>query len=206
MTNPYSPSENNDAFKSTQDSGNDGVLNSAFPPEIPDPQLSSPDFDNPYVGGASPSVPQPSVSQPVPQPVQPYPGGPQSGGSIPDPSQTTGNIQSNGTHANVVPVGAASHPQYNYDPNMVSEAPKSWLTALLLCFFLGSFGAHNFYLGYKKRAITQLVLVVIGILTSIIVIGVLFILAVGIWAFVEFLMLLINADYRDAWGRPLVRN
>ena len=204
MTNPFSSSEKNETSTNTEDFGEDVFLSSSTPPEIPDPKLlnqaSDPkltqNFENPYVGGASHATSQSQVAEPSAS---------QSGGR-----QKRGpewNLlfreQEVETHASVVPRRAAPVP---HDPNMVSEAPKSWLTALLLCFFLGSFGAHNFYLGYKKRAITQLVLVVIGILTSIIVIGVLFILAVGIWAFVEFLMLLINADYRDAWGRPLVRN
>jgi Predicted membrane protein len=38
------------------------------------------------------------------------------------------------------------------------KGPKEKLTAGLLAIFLGSFGAHKFYLGYKKPAIIMLVL------------------------------------------------
>ena len=40
---------------------------------------------------------------------------------------------------------------------------KSRLAAGLLGMFLGSFGAHNFYLNKKKRAFTQLGLMIGGI-------------------------------------------
>lgn len=39
---------------------------------------------------------------------------------------------------------------------------KSRLVALLLGIFLGSYGAHNFYLGKPKRAVIQLALCIIG--------------------------------------------
>jgi TM2 domain-containing membrane protein YozV len=38
--------------------------------------------------------------------------------------------------------------------------PKSRLTYILLGIFLGSFGAHNFYAGYRLRGVTQLGLTV----------------------------------------------
>ena len=56
-------------------------------------------------------------------------------------------------------------PQYGYAqkqvPNMYDAygtqySDKSYIAAALLAFFLGGFGAHNFYLGYKKKAIIQL--------------------------------------------------
>ncbi len=55
---------------------------------------------------------------------------------------------------------------YNADPGFVpppsdrfapTESNRSRTVALLLSLFLGSFGIHNFYLGYTKRGILQLV-------------------------------------------------
>lgn len=40
---------------------------------------------------------------------------------------------------------------------------KSGLAAGLLGIFLGSFGVHNFYLSFKKKAVAQLALTVVGI-------------------------------------------
>ena len=77
----------------------------------------------------------------------------------------------------------------------VVGAPKQWIVALLLAFFLGPLGIHNFYLGYTTKGIIQLVLSLtfIGLIVS------------GIWAFIDFIMLLMRAgDYAtDAQGQPL---
>ena len=50
--------------------------------------------------------------------------------------------------------------------NKQAPAPdaKSKLVAGLLAIFLGTFGVHNFYLGYTGKAVTQLVLSIVGIL------------------------------------------
>lgn len=93
-----------------------------------------------------------------------------------------------------------------YPQAAVPQAPeKSWTTALLLVIFLGSFGAHNFYLGYRTRAWWQLGLMVFGLITSLIFIGVLFTIPVGIWVFVDFIRIATRSGmYRhDADGRPL---
>ena len=37
-------------------------------------------------------------------------------------------------------------------PVPVGYQQKSWVASFLLAFFLGSFGVHNFYLGYSSRA------------------------------------------------------
>ena len=66
---------------------------------------------------------------------------------------------------------------------------------MLLAFFLGGFGGHNFYLGYTTKGIIQVVLTItlIGAPIS------------GIWAFIEFIMLLMRSgSYAyDAQGQPL---
>ena len=50
--------------------------------------------------------------------------------------------------------------------NKQAPAPdaKSKLVAGLLAIFLGTFGVHNFYLGYTGKAVTQLVLSIIRII------------------------------------------
>ena len=50
--------------------------------------------------------------------------------------------------------------------NAAPANAKSKMAAGLLGIFLGSFGVHNFYLGYTSKAVTQLVLSLIGILLS----------------------------------------
>ena len=63
---------------------------------------------------------------------------------------------------------------------------KSKLTAILLCFFLGGFGIHRFYLGYTLIGVIQL-LTVGGFL---------------IWAIVDFIRL-ITGSLKDSEGNDL---
>jgi TM2 domain-containing membrane protein YozV len=63
-----------------------------------------------------------------------------------------------------------------------------WLTTLLLCFFLGAFGAHNFYT--KKTTVAIIQLLTLG--------------GCGIWALVDFIMILVGT-YVDGNGKPLVK-
>ena len=39
---------------------------------------------------------------------------------------------------------------------MNNESEKDWLTTLLFCFFLGTFGGHRFYVGKIGTGIAQL--------------------------------------------------
>ena len=86
-----------------------------------------------------------------------------------------------------------------------AKAPRSKVASALLAWFLGPFGAHNFYLGHTSRAKSQLTMYIIGILTSIVGVGLILMGAVHIWAFVEFIQILIgsNGFDRDAEGYAL---
>ena len=91
--------------------------------------------------------------------------------------------------------GQQAYGQPAYGQPFAAGAPKQWIVAVLLAFFLGTLGIHNFYLGYTTKGIIQLVLTLtfIGLIVS------------GIWAFIDFIMLLMRAgDYAtDAQGQPL---
>lgn len=63
------------------------------------------------------------------------------------------------------------------------------LTASLLAFFLGVFGAHKFYLGYKKQGIIMLLVFFFGF----ILLGLPSML-IAIIAFVEFILYLVKSD------------
>ncbi len=68
---------------------------------------------------------------------------------------------------------------------------KSKLVAVLLAFFLGSIGIHDFYLGYTKFGIFKIVLTVCtGVGGSI-------------WALIDFIRLLTGSINADANGVPL---
>ncbi len=63
-------------------------------------------------------------------------------------------------------------------------SPKSRLAAALLCFFLGCFGAHRFYL--RKTGTAILMLVTLG--------------GVGIWALID-LIFILTGSFRDKDGK-----
>lgn len=89
--------------------------------------------------------------------------------------------------------------------NKQAPAPdaKSKLVAGLLAIFLGTFGVHNFYLGYTGKAVTQLVLSIVGILLCCVVVGVFIVMGVGIWGLVEGIMILTGKIDTDGKGNPL---
>lgn len=84
-----------------------------------------------------------------------------------------------------------------------SNEAKSKMAAGLLGIFLGCFGIHNFYLGYTSKAVTQLVLTIVGFVLSCIVVGVFLVLGIEIWAIVEGVMILTGKIDKDANGIPL---
>jgi TM2 domain-containing membrane protein YozV len=65
---------------------------------------------------------------------------------------------------------------------------KSWIAALLLCFFFGFVGAHRFYTGHIGIGIAQLL--TLG--------------GCGIWALVDFIIIIVGG-FKDAKGNPLVK-
>lgn len=78
----------------------------------------------------------------------------------------------------------------------VQPTPKSKIAAGLLGIFLGSFGVHNFYLGYTGKAIAQLLITLLtcgfGAFIS------------SIWGFIEGILILTGSINVDGNGNPLV--
>lgn len=77
---------------------------------------------------------------------------------------------------------------------------KSKIAAGLLGIFLGTFGVHNFYLGYTNKAIPQLIL---GTAGAIILCGMGPVIS-SIWGLVEGIMILTGSINKDADGNDLV--
>jgi TM2 domain-containing membrane protein YozV len=80
---------------------------------------------------------------------------------------------------------------------MPTAASKSKMAAGLLGIFLGTFGIHNFYLGYTNKAIAQVLLGTVG---SCLVVGP---IISGIWGLVEGIQILTGSIDKDAQGVPL---
>lgn len=87
------------------------------------------------------------------------------------------------------------------------EQPRSWVITVLLCLFLGVFGAHSFYAGYTKRGLIQLGLYLAGWFTTAVLIGFLFWFALVIWVIVDLCMVFTRSGtFRtDARGVRLLR-
>ena len=79
-------------------------------------------------------------------------------------------------------------------------SPKSRLATALFAFFLGDFGAHRFYVGKTGTAIVMLVLGLIGWASVWFLVGIPFLIVVGIWRLVDFI-LAVAGMMRDGQGR-----
>ena len=79
---------------------------------------------------------------------------------------------------------------------------KSKIVAGLLGIFLGCFGVHNFYLGYTKKAVIQLVATILGFVLSCIVLGVFVVAGIEIWGFIEGVLILCGKIDTDGNGNP----
>lgn len=70
------------------------------------------------------------------------------------------------------------------------EAQKrSALIAYILWFFLGYFGAHRFYAGQTGSGVVMLVLFFVSLLLSVVAVGVLGFLVLGLWLFIDIFLI-----------------
>lgn len=76
-----------------------------------------------------------------------------------------------------------------------SVAPKSKTMAVILAWFLGAFGAHNFYLGDTTKGAIKLAITVVSCGTLAIV--------SAYWGMAEGIMILTGKTTTDAKGNPL---
>lgn len=86
----------------------------------------------------------------------------------------------------------------------VSNDAKSPLLAYLLLIFAGGLGVHRFYLGRTGSGAAMLVLLILGILTTPIAIGLVLLVALGIWMVVDLFLIpgMVNQQ-REAMRRSL---
>lgn len=125
---------------------------------------------------------------PVGQPVQP-----QNQGFNPNMNQGFNPNMNQGFNQNQ---GFNPNMNQGFNPNFNPNMPrKSKICAGLLAIFVGTFGVHNFYLGFKGKAITQLLVTVLscGFGAPII----------AVWALIEGIMILTSNTYLDANGQTL---
>lgn len=87
--------------------------------------------------------------------------------------------------------------QYDQEPR------KSVAVAGLLQLFLGWLGIGRFYIGSNGVALTQLLLTVVGILTSWLIVGLFILPAVWLWGVIDGIVIFAGGAH-DKYGRKLV--
>ncbi len=83
------------------------------------------------------------------------------------------------------------------------SSKRSRLVAVLLCGLLGGTGAHRFYAGKSGSGIVMLLLFIMGIVFSFFLVGFVFLVPLGIWALVDFIMIL-TGSFTDAEGKKIL--
>jgi TM2 domain-containing membrane protein YozV len=109
-------------------------------------------YSNPHsILGLESPRPEPPLADPAPaQPAPP----PRGGTGVPPPPLPPGSVPF--PQPGPVPAMFAGYaPPFTPDPYSYAIR-KNRVVYVLLAIFLGSFGAHNFYAGFTKRAILQL--------------------------------------------------
>ena len=135
--------------------------------------------NDPVEPPAAPAPPAPEPAAAVPPPAPAAPPVPVAPPAPPAPGM---GYAPNGTQIPVFPNGK---PMLDVNGEQVSE--KSRLAAALLCWFLGVFGVHRFYVGKVGTGI--LMFITLG--------------ALGIWALIDLIVILVGS-FRDKEGKRLV--
>lgn len=81
--------------------------------------------------------------------------------------------------------------------NLSESDEKTFTATLLLCLFLGGFGAHRFYTGHSGTGAVMLILTLLSPFTAF-----LSLLAVGIWSLID-LICIISGNFKTAKGGAL---
>lgn len=98
-------------------------------------------------------------------------------------------------------VAPAQTSMVGYQPGDVR--PRSWVVLLALSVLLGMFGAHNFYMGFHSRGTIQWLLTVIGLVSSLVMVGFFLLALVGFWVFIEFSMILLGSGKYQTCSRGI---
>ncbi len=95
------------------------------------------------------------------------------------------------------------YPQSQYGMAGQGVSDKQKMVVALLAFFLGTVGIHRFYTGKVGTGVAMAIITVIGWITSIFIFGYILIVATGLWALIDFIMILMG-KFTDKYGRPIV--
>lgn len=93
------------------------------------------------------------------------------------------------------------HQWGGFAPPVQPVVQKDMTVAYLLAIFLGGFGAHQFYLRNTGSGVTQLLLTLIGAVTSWFFVGLVLLFGVFVWVVVD--LFLIPGWVRQSNGQQL---
>jgi len=65
--------------------------------------------------------------------------------------------------------------------------------ALVLWFFFGMLGIHRIYLGHVGSGLAMLILTILGCVTVCLIVGYVILMAVGIWVFIDLILIITGA-------------
>ncbi len=151
---------------------------------------------DPFRTPEPPHAPEPPQPEPEPQQAPQY-GAPQYGAPQYGAPQY-GAPQYQPPQYNQPPQQPYYQPQYNVPPAGYNQ--KSRLAAGLLGILLGSLGIHNFYLGFTSRGVVQLIVSLVG---GVFTCG-LATVAIGIWGFIEGILILTASPSRMYDGNGVI--
>lgn len=92
-----------------------------------------------------------------------------------------------------------------YGTETANTSSKRWIVAVILAMFLGRFGVHNFYMGYKNKAIAQLTLTIVGYSLYFLGIGIIICGIAVIWGYVDAIKLFSGKISVDGNGQSLIK-
>ena len=90
------------------------------------------------------------------------------------------------------------------DKELVGKDSSNYnrLVALILCIFLGDFGAHDFYVGRTMFGAIKLGATILGAILAFVGVGLILILGVTAWVIYDIVMIA-SGKYTDKYNLPL---
>ena len=81
----------------------------------------------------------------------------------------------------------------------INPGEKNRIIAVILGFFFGTYGIHNFYLGYNKKATIQFILSLFVFILNLPIIG----FIIFLWAMTETILILARVIDKDGDGNSI---
>lgn len=81
----------------------------------------------------------------------------------------------------------------------INPGEKSRVIAVILGIFFGSYGIHNFYLNYNKKATIQFIISLLSFILRLSIIS----FMIFLWAMTETILILVRVIDKDGYGNSI---